>query len=73
MSRALMMSVLLVNIFHSSTFAQNMLKRNDVVKQRSCYSGIFEEYDTWVEMINTGHQRNAKTPEQLEIRLNNFE
>lgn len=72
MSRILIISLLLTSIFHSSASAQNILKHKDISNQKNCYRGVFEEYDTWFEMIKKGSQRKTKTPEELEIRLNNF-
>jgi dipeptidyl aminopeptidase/acylaminoacyl peptidase len=72
MSRTLVISLLLTSIFHSSAFAQNILKHKDMSHQKNCYRGLFEEYDTWFEMIKKGNQRKAKTPEKLEVRLDHF-
>jgi hypothetical protein len=69
MSRILIISLLLVNIFQSSVFAQNILKHKDISNQQNCYSGVFE-YDTWFAMMKKSNQRKAKIPEELAIRLN---
>jgi hypothetical protein len=70
MSRILIIGLLLANIFHSSFFAQNILKYKDISNLQNCYSKIFEEYDTWFGMLKKSNQRKTKTPGELEIRLN---
>lgn len=66
--------ILLVFIFASfSASAQNPISHSDITNQRSCFSGQFSSYESWLAFIKEVNGRKAKTEAELKIRIQKFQ
>lgn len=66
-------SFVLMFILASSTASANyQINHSDITNQRSCFSGHFASYESWLAMITKSNKRTAKTEEELQVRLQKF-
>lgn len=56
----------------STASAQYQINHSDITNQRSCFSGHFTSYESWLAMITKSNKRKAKTEEELQVRLQKF-
>ena len=67
MKKYLLLASLLLSSF--SSLASNLLNHEQVKNQRSCFSWVFSDYDSWRNQMKKKYEKRAKTEEAVNKKL----